>query len=438
MIFYWDEFKQNNFLDTEYLIENRFSFLNYVWEPEHMITKEYDKPGIWFVQWMGLLDGIVGDLGDPSITNTLKDRMPEHVRDGLISHKIIMLVDNSLEGKDLEWGSIERIHEAMDFHGLPDNSICFITGSLNSQEVYDQACQQHNTAPRVKFLYYDCTTYMDDRVWKSERMCIEYAVKNPRSKSFLSLNQTVKKHRMEHLMWLITNKYHTQGTISGSWVRHGIMQDQEWRSSPFSKLIYLPEYLNHELLEVLHCNLPLQADYDMTVSNNPDSLPDNLGYFNPELYKHSLLSFVTESEYPQDSTFITEKTWKVLRAGHPFIILGSPLTVARLRELGFETDLCDIDHSYDNCHNHVLRFKQAHAQLEKWINTDSQKQRDLIIRDLPKLRHNFHLIAELMPHFDVLDPKTPEIENSYLYQSLIKAKQTLEEHQVEHGKQANN
>ena len=438
MIFYWDEFKQNNFLDTQYLIENRFSFINYVWEPEHIITKTYDAPGIWFVQWMGILDGIVGDHGDPNIVNVLKERLPDHVRDGMVSHKIIMLVDNSLEGKDLELSSIERIHEAMDHHGLPDNSICFITGSLNSEEIYHQSCQLLNITPRVKFLYYDCTTYMDKRVWDSERMCIEYAIKNPASKTFLSLNQTVKRHRMEHLMWLITKKYHTQGIVSGSFIRHGIMHDQEWRASAFDKLHYMPEYLNHELLEVLHCNLPLTADFDMTTSDNPDNIPNNMGYFNPELYKHSLLSFVTESEYPQDSTFITEKTWKVLRAGHPFIILGSPLTVAKLQELGFETDLCDIDHSYDKCHNHALRFKQAHAQLEKWINTDTQKQRDLIIRDLPKLRHNFHLIAELMPHFDVLDEKTPEIENSYLFQCLIQAKQILEEYQVEHGKQKNN
>jgi hypothetical protein len=62
-------------------------------------------------------------------------------------------------------------------------------------------------------------------------------------------------------------------------------------------------------------------------------------YYNTEI---SIVSETTQTEW-----FPTEKTYKSLMLGHPFILYGGRYSLAKLRNLGFETFGNDIDESYD-------------------------------------------------------------------------------------------
>ena len=57
--------------------------------------------------------------------------------------------------------------------------------------------------------------------------------------------------------------------------------------------------------------------------------------------------------------FLTEKTFKPIRAGHPFIVVGNDSLLHLLHLLGFETYSQCWDESYDNVIDDEARFNQT-------------------------------------------------------------------------------
>jgi hypothetical protein len=66
----------------------------------------------------------------------------------------------------------------------------------------------------------------------------------------------------------------------------------------------------------------------------------------PSHYYNTAISIVSETT--QNEWFPTEKTYKSLMLGHPFVVYGGQHSLKKIRELGFETFGNSIDESYDD------------------------------------------------------------------------------------------
>lgn len=82
-------------------------------------------------------------------------------------------------------------------------------------------------------------------------------------------------------------------------------------------------------------------------------------------YSKTFISLVSETLMDKGTLFISEKTWKPIMAGHPFIILGNKGTLSFLKSLGYKTFGEWVDESYDNI-------------------DDEQERRNVIIKELKK------------------------------------------------------
>lgn len=65
-------------------------------------------------------------------------------------------------------------------------------------------------------------------------------------------------------------------------------------------------------------------------------------------FHQTFVSVVTESLADKDILFLSEKIWKPIYMGHPFIVLGNPGTLKYLKKLGFKTFDRWWDESYDD------------------------------------------------------------------------------------------
>lgn len=83
------------------------------------------------------------------------------------------------------------------------------------------------------------------------------------------------------------------------------------------------------------------------VLDEPDLVNVNPVYKFPKKCKHCFLFLNTETWVDNDRLFLTEKSFKPAAIGMPFINLGNPGTLARLRDLGFYTFGNWFDESYD-------------------------------------------------------------------------------------------
>ena len=88
-------------------------------------------------------------------------------------------------------------------------------------------------------------------------------------------------------------------------------------------------------------------------------------------YTDSYCNIVLETHFDADGSggaFLTEKTFKPIKFGQPFVIVGAPGSLQALRDLGYRTFDHAIDNSYDLELNNTRRWiqiKSAIAQIKQ-------------------------------------------------------------------------
>jgi len=101
----------------------------------------------------------------------------------------------------------------------------------------------------------------------------------------------------------------------------------------------------------------LESGYD------PVPAPDWIdGVIYPPQYQHTWFTLVSETGFEYPHSFRTEKTWKPILAGHPFVICANAGFYRDLRNLGFRT----FDHLIDESFDSIIDGK---SRLDKLIDT---------------------------------------------------------------------
>ena len=114
-----------------------------------------------------------------------------------------------------------------------------------------------------------------------------------------------------------------------------------------------------------------------------DDIDKSQRFMNPSWYDSTYCSLVIETSQVQP-TFVTEKSYKPIAYFHPFMIIGSPGTLAFLRQAGFETFDNLFDESYDSVHDLHQRLDIINSNL---LHIDLTNYDTLT---LDKLSHNHH------------------------------------------------
>jgi hypothetical protein len=120
--------------------------------------------------------------------------------------------------------------------------------------------------------------------------------------------------------------------------------------------------------------------------------------FVPAHYTDSYCHLVMETFFDADGSngcFISEKVFKPIRHGQPFVVFGTPHTLATLRRLGYRTYDYAIDNSYDVIEDNTERFirvveavkKIKQIDMHSWYMSmwdDMQYNRQLYLSTLDK------------------------------------------------------
>ena len=109
----------------------------------------------------------------------------------------------------------------------------------------------------------------------------------------------------------------------------------------------------------------------------------------------SFLYLNTETYYHNRQMFFTEKTFKPMDLGMPFILLGNPGSLERLRKLGFLTFSYWIDESYDDDISLFHRISIIIKELKKFSSWDNSR-RIQVRKDMKDiLMHNKKLLTRM-------------------------------------------
>jgi hypothetical protein len=115
-------------------------------------------------------------------------------------------------------------------------------------------------------------------------------------------------------------------------------------------------------------------------------------YLNPRPYLDSYFSLVTETVFDYPYTFRTEKIWKPVAIGHPFIVVSNVGYYRDLHNLGFRTFGHIIDESFDKIENNQDRLSRILTVVRDLCNQDLSA---FINESQEVCKYNQQLLAEL-------------------------------------------
>ena len=125
---------------------------------------------------------------------------------------------------------------------------------------------------------------------------------------------------------------------------------------------------------------------------------------NYRVYRDSWFSVVTETIYDYPRTFRTEKIWKPIVMGHPFVVAANPGYLRDLRNAGFKTFGTLIDEHYDSIDRPDVRIQRIGDSVAWLCERDHAAEFWAASRDICK--HNQALLAEYNQRERAVLPET--------------------------------
>lgn len=130
---------------------------------------------------------------------------------------------------------------------------------------------------------------------------------------------------------------------------------------------------------------------------------DNIQY---EFKAKNLVFITTETLFSSDysNLFLTEKTFKPISLLMPFIVIGNPHILKRLRTLGYKTFNDLWDESYDDefdCQKRIEKIINLVKNLSN--NYSTEELYNLIEKNKHIMNHNYNLLISRRPETEVLD-----------------------------------
>lgn len=104
--------------------------------------------------------------------------------------------------------------------------------------------------------------------------------------------------------------------------------------------------------------------------------PENIITY-PTMSRHFQIEIVAETDYYRCGDY-TEKTWRCLATGKPFVLLCGAGSLSRLRDLGFRTFAPVIDESYDEIDNFHDRVSMICGEIDRLAGISDSDWRSMV------------------------------------------------------------
>lgn len=119
----------------------------------------------------------------------------------------------------------------------------------------------------------------------------------------------------------------------------------------------------------------------------------NNEFFMPWLHT-SLVYIITETVGDYPYPYFSEKTWRAMITGVPFMLVGAPGSLNLLRSFGFKTFGSWWDENYDNLPTVADRIDGVVNELKKLNKMDLKNLSRIKEEMLPTLKHNRYHMRE--------------------------------------------
>jgi len=254
----------------------------------------------------------------------------------------------------------KRLDELCVQHNLPSDCYRFISANTAASML-----------PSFVYLLSDELLY-----WQQNRNVGATVIHtDTRSQEFTVLSRT-------HKCW--------RATVMADLKRQGLLDNSFWsyntnvglnETSDDNSLNIVSQILKSDIENFL-AQGPYVCDDFTSDQHNDHSLTNHIHF------SDSYCSIILETHFDADNsngTFLTEKTFKAIKHGHPFVIVGCVGSLEELKSQGYRTFDHAIDNSYDLETDSVQRWIKIVSAIRK---IQQQNMHDWFLQCLDDVRHN--------------------------------------------------
>jgi hypothetical protein len=369
----------------------------------HTYTKAEDL-GSYPFPWFYPVEINAGqDLAEKSIWH----RIPQSTRNKLVNSKGYLLLVNIHEGETTVL--FDGVHRLLrDNPELHFEKIVLVSGAVNIEKLYQEYCEFHGIDKRVRVtyanLFYSRTREtwkgkhpLDDTKIKEGTLLTPYLDKRTRPRKFVCLNRVPKPHRVALVAALTDRGLLSKGIIS---CHLGPNKEQaEWAHWTLRKYSEMGLF-SIKTAQYLTDRLPLVVD-----KTDPEEF---VTYeFAEQLYFNTYFTVVTESfgfarplkdNLATDiSIFPTEKVYKPILMGHPFVVFAPPGFLKHIRDQGFDTFPELFNEGYDDIQDDLLRLRAIVNEVDRVSNMSDAELIGKIVKMKDKLARNQRVLMKENP-----------------------------------------
>jgi FkbM family methyltransferase len=374
--FLYNTFKQLNMINTVYYTDNLPSkkFI-YEYQQSHEIeTTEF-----------------FGENGFNEI-----DPIPDNVISRIREKTAFLIITTPFESP-IQPYRLVKIHEYFKKLNLPASQVIYLTGCLNANELYENYCNSINDSPACIMEYNFSENLVVHSQFAEKIKNYQYSA-TPKNKTFLMFNRRWLNHPHRTLFFYNMNKRKILKDFYISFSKKDVDRQEHF----FNEVLkgHYAHYFTFENQDPVDLSLLTEIDdmlpmYLDTTDLDTSSLMFDEFNSTRRFYDESFINIVAETYFYTRSTNIlhlTEKTFKPLLYKQPFIMLGPPGMLNKLKELGFKTFNDIWDESYDETLDHTERFYKILDLCEK-ISKWPQIRKVLAMQKCKRIvEHNFNVL----------------------------------------------
>lgn len=347
----------NNYENVIGLQDNSFYRILNVLEIEHQFVEVSKCIGKWiYVIHMPLYPRFYLKARD------LNFLIPDKVMDDHQAGKCLLVFAYSLENLTTE--HFETFNDFVEYNGLNKPYVLLTTASYDTRLFSNAEYKVIGFNPFYKFV---------------NKYIPELSISSKFDRKFLCLNRGMRLHR------IILSSYLSE---EDSYLSFPEKCKDNYFPERDSKILCDTEFTVYDYFRYVYKKYDLYGamKYKKRIREFSERVPfilDNLDstykgtYYNIDksLFDKSFMSVVNETSFfknilPSPMPFITEKTIKCLKLGHPFIIVGDVGSIGRLQELGFKTYGKWIDESYDQEDDDIKRMDLLIEEISRLSSLD--------------------------------------------------------------------
>jgi len=221
-------------------------------------------------------------------------------------------------------------------------------------------------------MWHAINSVVPNRVLNNFKQLNDWEKPHIRSKKGLFLSGHIRFHKLELL-----NHFYEKGLLDENFIWSST--DETWEPESFRQFIPFDKEAEYRKFKILE-RIPHMPDFDFNQIKKQGGYSPNANIVH---YLSTYFEIILETQFYHKDTNdycstrsdwnnISEKTFKAIRLGNPFIMVSKPNTLKLLKDkFGFDFEMKGWMHEYDSIQNDTTRMESIKNKIESVLQYDN-------------------------------------------------------------------